>query len=508
MRVGHGESQKHTGSLRRSRNLRQLRALLAIAAVTPLAVISGCAGLVSAGGSKALTGPAKAGPQQIGVSSASLNLGIAMVGTTAKGTLTITNAGGANLILSLVSVSGGSFAVSGMTTPSTIIPGNSALLTVSFSPTSAGTDSGSISITSNDPKTPTTIITLAGTGTLTPVAPTITTPPANQTVTAGQTASFTVVAGGTAPLSFQWQKNGASIAGATSASYTTAVTTTSDSGSTFRAVVSNTVGTVTSAAANLTVNAVPTPGKTYSISGAITPAAGGSGATVTLSGAATGTTTANNTGNYSFTGLANGRYAITPDRTGYTFSPSAEGVTVSGANVTGINFTATAQVSQTYSISGTITPVAGGSGATVSLSGTGSATTTTNSAGNYIFTGLSNGAYTITPSNIGYTFSPANPSVTVNGTNLANVNFTATTQQAHSVALSWDASTSTVSGYNVYRSTLSGTGYTKINSSVIPALAYSDSTVQNGITYYYVSTAVDSSGNESVYSNETQAIIP
>jgi hypothetical protein len=183
-------------------------------------------------------------------------------------------------------------------------------------------------------------------------------------------------------------------------------------------------------------------------------------------------------------------------------------VTVSGANVTGINFTATAQVGQTYSISGTITPVAGGSGATVSLSGTGSATTTTNSAGNYIFTGLSNGAYTITPSNIGYTFSPANPSVTVNGTNLANVNFTATTQQAHSVALSWDASTSTVSGYNVYRSTLSGTGYSKINSSVIPALAYTDSTVQNGITYYYVSTAVDSSGNESVYSNETQAIIP
>src|SRR5882672_8743979 len=87
------------------------------------------------------------------------------------------------------------------------------------------------------------------------VAPTITTAPANQTVTAGQTASFTVVAGGTAPLSYQWQKNGANIAGATSASYTTAVTTTSDSGSTFAVVVTNTAGTVTSAAATLTVNA-------------------------------------------------------------------------------------------------------------------------------------------------------------------------------------------------------------------------------------------------------------
>src|SRR5439155_1646557 len=54
-----------------------------------------------------------------------------------------------------------------------------------------------------------------------PVAPAITTQPANQTVTAGQTATFTVVATGTAPLGYQWQKNGANIAGATAASYTT-----------------------------------------------------------------------------------------------------------------------------------------------------------------------------------------------------------------------------------------------------------------------------------------------
>ena len=90
-------------------------------------------------------------------------------------------------------------------------------------------------------------------------APTITTSPANHTVTAGQTATFTVVAAGTAPLSYQWQKNGVNIAGATAASYTTPVTTTSDSGSRFAVVVKNTVGTVTSAAATLTVNAVRRP---------------------------------------------------------------------------------------------------------------------------------------------------------------------------------------------------------------------------------------------------------
>src|SRR5207244_724648 len=79
-------------------------------------------------------------------------------------------------------------------------------------------------------------------------APTITTQAANQAGTAVQTATLAEAAAGTAPLSYQWQKNGASIAGATSASYTTAATTTSDSGSTFRVVVSNSAGTVTSSA--------------------------------------------------------------------------------------------------------------------------------------------------------------------------------------------------------------------------------------------------------------------
>src|SRR5258706_2829062 len=89
-----------------------------------------------------------------------------------------------------------------------------------------------------------------------PVAPTITAQPASQTVTAGQTATFAVVATGTAPLSYQWQKNGANIAGATSGSYTTLATTTSDNGASFTVVVSNTAGTATSNAATLTVNAV------------------------------------------------------------------------------------------------------------------------------------------------------------------------------------------------------------------------------------------------------------
>ena len=86
------------------------------------------------------------------------------------------------------------------------------------------------------------------------VKPSITTPPASQTVTAGQTASFGVAATGTAPLSYQWYRNGTAISGAASSSYTTATTTTSDNGAQFTVVVSNTAGTATSSAATLTVN--------------------------------------------------------------------------------------------------------------------------------------------------------------------------------------------------------------------------------------------------------------
>src|SRR5207302_4565576 len=93
-----------------------------------------------------------------------------------------------------------------------------------------------------------------------PIAPSITSQPASQTITAGQTAKFSVSASGTAPLNYQWQKNRVAISGATSTSYTTPPTTSSDNGALFTVVVSNTVGSVTSNAAALTVNAAPAPG--------------------------------------------------------------------------------------------------------------------------------------------------------------------------------------------------------------------------------------------------------
>jgi hypothetical protein len=79
----------------------------------------------------------------------------------------------------------------------------------------------------------------------------------------------------------------------------------------------------------------------------------------------------------------------------------------------------------------------------------------------------------------------------------------------HSVALTWNPSTSTnVVGYNVYRGTTSGGPYTKLNSAPDPGTSDTDTTVQSGQTYYYVVSAIDSNANESLFSNQVQAVIP
>jgi alpha-tubulin suppressor-like RCC1 family protein len=91
------------------------------------------------------------------------------------------------------------------------------------------------------------------------VAPSITAQPQPATVTEGQSASFSVSATGTAPLAYQWRRNGSAISGATAAGYTLAAAAIGDSGAVFSVVVTNSAGTVTSSDASLTVNAAPPP---------------------------------------------------------------------------------------------------------------------------------------------------------------------------------------------------------------------------------------------------------
>ncbi len=172
------------------------------------------------------------------------------------------------------------------------------------------------------------------------------------------------------------------------------------------------------------------PGTSYAVSGAADQTGGGalSGVTMTLSGAAAGTALSSIGGNYSFPGLAAGTYTVTPNLTGYSFTPTSITVTVNNGNIIGQNFTATSVSGGTYSLSGTVTTSGGSAlaGVTMALSGTASGTATTDTNGNYTFTGLVNGTYTVTPSLSGYTFSPSSATVTVSGANITGVNFTGT----------------------------------------------------------------------------------
>jgi hypothetical protein len=79
---------------------------------------------------------------------------------------------------------------------------------------------------------------------------------------------------------------------------------------------------------------------------------------------------------------------------------------------------------------------------------------------------------------------------------------------SHTVALSWNASTSSVVGYNIYRGSQSGGPYSRLNVSPVAETSYTDSAVADGATYYYVATSINSNSTESAYSNQAVAQIP
>ena len=148
-----------------------------------------------------------------------------------------------------------------------------------------------------------------------PVPPSIITQPAAATVTAPGAATFTVVATGDAPLTYQWRRNGVNIGGATSATYVkTPTTVAADNGSTYSVVVTNGAGSVTSASAILTVNAAP-----------VTPSITGQPAstTVTMPAAASFSVTATGTAPLSYQWRRNGGDIGGATSATYVLTPTA-----------------------------------------------------------------------------------------------------------------------------------------------------------------------------------------
>ena len=405
-----------------------------------------------------LSATAVAATPQISLSSTSVQFGTVGIGSTGTMNLTVSNTGSADLTVSVISLTGAQFSVSGITTPRTIVAGQSAVVGLSFHPTAAGSAAATLSIASNDPVNPTTTVALAGTG---------------SSATFGQLQVTPTSA------------NFGSVAVGSTNSQTIQVTNTGN------AVLTITQATVTGTGFSTTGLTLPlsiNPGLSGTFNAQYQPAAAGaaSGSLTIVSNAPTSPSVISLTG----TGVA------------ATQILSLSTNTVSFGNVdTGTSSTQTVTVTNTGNSNVQISQITA-SGTGYSLSGAGVPVTLTPSQKltfSVIFgptvTGTASGSVTITSNATG---SPS--TVTLSGSGVVAV--------THSVSLSWTASTSTVNGYNVYRSTTSGTGYTKLNGSLVSPVNYTDSSVANGTTYYYVTTAVDGSGLESINSNEAAAVIP
>ncbi|PKN50963.1 MAG: hypothetical protein CVU55_14570 [Deltaproteobacteria bacterium HGW-Deltaproteobacteria-13] len=169
----------------------------------------------------------------------------------------------------------------------------------------------------------------------------------------------------------------------------------------------------------------PPAATTYSITGTVSGDVGAN-VTITLSGASSATTTTAADGTYSFTGLANGSYAVVPSLATYRFDPISTAVVVNGSNMVA-NFASISVPggTSTYTISGTVSGAVA-AGVTMALSDGAIGSTVTDASGEYSFPNVLNGGYTVTPSLSGYAFTPADRWVPVGGADYPNVNFIAT----------------------------------------------------------------------------------
>ncbi|MGA9246845.1 MAG: choice-of-anchor D domain-containing protein [Candidatus Acidiferrales bacterium] len=420
------------------------------AATGSISVVSNAAGSPAA---IALSGTGTQG--QLGASPASVNFGSIAVGSNGSQTITLTNSGTASITISQATASGTGFSISGITTPQTLGAGLTTTLSAKFAPTSAGSASGSVSIVSNAPGSPLTIA-LSGTAT----QPQLTATPS-------------------------------------SAAFGSVVTGTSNS---------QTINLTNGGSATVTISAVTVAGTGFSTTGITAPLNIGAGGSATFNAVFAPTTAGAVTGSVTLTSNApNSPLAIALSGTGLAATRllglSTSSLSFGNVNV-GSNSSLSAVLTNNGNANVTISSV-GVTGAGFSASGvTASEVLTPNQSVTVTVTFAPGTAGAITGS-ISIASNATNSPATI------NVSGTGVAATPHTVALAWTASTSTVSGYNVYRGTTPNGPYpTKLNPSLVTTEQFTDSNVTSGITYYYVVTAVDSSNVESVDSNQATAVIP
>jgi P pilus assembly chaperone PapD len=402
----------------------------------------------------ALAGIGVAPALQLTASPVSLSFGSIATGTSTTQSVRVTNTGNSSVTVSQISESGTGFSVAGFTVPLALAAGQSTTFSVMFAPATAASLSGSVTITSNATNSPATIA-LSGTG----VQPQISVTPAsvsfgNVTVGVTNTQSLTIRNAGTANLSVTQ----AALAGTgyTLRGLTVPLSVAPGGSSTF--TIGFTPASASSFAGSLTlVNNTPNSPLVVALAGAgispvlqlaVAPASLSFGS-ITTGTSTTQSVTVTNSGNASV-----------------TLSQISE--SGAGFSATGFTVPLTLAAGQATSFSVTFDPASAGN-----LSG--SVTVTSNAA---------------------------------NSPEVLSLSGAGTAAASYSVNLSWTASSSSYSGFNIYRGAQSGGPYSRVNSSLIATPSYTDTSCGTAGTYYYVATEVDTTGAESTYSSPASAIVP
>jgi hypothetical protein len=387
------------------------------------------------------------------ISPSALSFGSVALGTTQTLPATLTNSGGSSVTVTEAALSGSGYSTTGLNLPLTLQAGQSTSFNVVFAPQSAGTDNSTLSITSNA-SNPTLTVLVSGTadapGALSASAASLSF--GQVTIGNSRTLPETLTNSGGASVIVSQAK--LSESGFTMSGLSLPLTLTTGQSFTF----SVTFAPQTAGAANGTIALVSDASST-------TPS-------ISLSG--TGTAVGQfsvNPGSFSFGNVAVGAsksLAATLTATGSSVTVTLASVNSSEFALTGPSLPLTITTGGAASFTLTFTPQASGTAsATVSFA--------TNASG-----------------------SPATESAT--GTGIA--------APQHLVNLGWSETSSSLAGFNVYRSVTSGGPYAKLNASTDPNANYTDNSVEAGQTYYYVTTSVGTDGTESAYSNQASAAIP
>jgi Abnormal spindle-like microcephaly-assoc'd, ASPM-SPD-2-Hydin len=532
------------------------RALSGAVALVVILVTSGCVGVTGKGTTPTVTGVA------IDISPSSVSFGNVAVGQSTTKTVTLTNTGTEALSVSGISVAGTGFTASGPHLPISLGAGQSTSISAVFKPTAGATDTGTITITSNAGGSPSRVA-LSGTGTTGTTAATLTVTPSSivfgsvavgsdetQTIhventgsesatiskmtisgggvsVAGVTAPMTLAAGQSANLTVTYKPAAAGmltaslaiISNATDPSVVvginaTATVSTLAATPSFVSFGNVAVGSDTTQTIRLQnigtspvkISAITPSVSSIAISGVTPPISLAPGTSATLTAAYKPTAAGSVVGKITVTSNAVGSPTLidlsaTAAAAAILLTPSASSLSFGSVTV-GSSGTSQLTVKSTGNTNASISKVTvtgtgfllGGSAASVILDPSQTESYTVNF--NPKATGSLTGTLTITSNAAN---SPLN--IPLSGTGVA-------AGSQHSVALTWEPSASSVTGYFVYRGSKPSGPFAQLNSSPEPSPSYSDSTVSSGQVYYYFVTAVDSSNIQSADSNEVSVTIP